>query len=228
MIKYAKLPLLSDIESLQLGTKILLASYTGKAHLNSSHYMGQWDVIALRSPGGNVDNVSADLMGDAVFLDTPLMLQIPAVQQFVAGLACDIMAVRLLNLKAGAVIMPHRDYDLSYEHGEARLHIPIFTNPGVEFFIEDERVIMMPGECLYINANLTHRVFNGGDTDRVHLVIDCKVNDWLKNIFEQGELTIKQEQQNVEETKKIITELRRMNTETANKLADDLLKTLQA
>ncbi len=227
MIKYAKLPFHLNIADLQAATKNLLSVYAGKPHLNTSQYTGHWDVIALRSPGGSIDNVAPDLMGAAGFADTALMMQMPAAQQFVSGLFCDIMAVRLLNLRVGAKIMPHRDFDLCFEHGEARLHIPIFTNPQVEFFIEEERITMNPGECWYINANLTHNVVNAGETDRVHLVIDCKVNDWLKNIFEQGEITTMQQLQNPDETKKIIAELRRMNTEVANKLADDLLKTIQ-
>lgn len=226
MIKYAKLLLETNIEGLQANTANTLAVYTGKPHYNVTRYHGEWNVITLRSPGGSTDNITADLIGANAFANTALMLQMPSVQQLLSTLHCETMSVRLLNLKAGARIMPHRDNDLSFEHGEARLHIPIFTNPHVEFYIEDERIIMQPGECWYINANLTHHVFNGGTTDRVHLVIDCVVNDWLKDIFEQGEVTSAQPKQNIEETKKIIAELRLMNTETANKLADDLLKTI--
>jgi hypothetical protein len=227
MIKYARLPLQLNINQLQASTTALLSNYTGMPHLNSSQYTGRWDVIALRSPGGDVNNAAPDLMGAAAFVDTPLLQQMPVVQQFLQGLNCGIMAVRLLNLKAGAEIKPHRDLDLCFEQGEARLHIPIFTNTQVEFFIEDERIIMQPGQCWYINANLTHRVINAGVTDRVHLVIDCAVNAWLKNIFEQGEITTAQQPQNIDETKKIIAELRRMNTDAANKLADGLLKSIQ-
>ena len=36
---------------------------------------------------------------------------------------------------------------------------------------------MGEGECWYINFNLPHRIHNRGTTDRVHLVIDCVLND---------------------------------------------------
>jgi hypothetical protein len=39
---------------------------------------------------------------------------------------------------------------------------------------------MQPGECWYLNFDLPHRVQNLGATDRVHLVVDCQVNDWLR------------------------------------------------
>ena len=34
-----------------------------------------------------------------------------------------------------------------------------------------------------MNLNLKHRLANNGNTDRIHLIIDCIVNDWVHNIF---------------------------------------------
>jgi hypothetical protein len=39
---------------------------------------------------------------------------------------------------------------------------------------------MNEGECWYLNVNFPHKVANRGATDRVHLVIDCAVDDWLR------------------------------------------------
>jgi hypothetical protein len=39
---------------------------------------------------------------------------------------------------------------------------------------------MAPGECWYLRLSDPHRVANRGETDRVHLLIDCRVNDWLR------------------------------------------------
>ena len=99
------------------------------------------------------------------------------------------MSARLLNLRRGAAIKADRDAELAFEKGEARLHVPIVTNPGVEFVIDGERVVMEAGACWYINANLTHRVANHGDTDRIHLVVDCGVNDWLRERFAAAEVS---------------------------------------
>jgi len=88
-----------------------------------------------------------------------------------------------LKLGAGARIIEHRDYNLSLDDGEVRLHIPITTSPLVSFFVNGERIAMRPGECWYINANLPHKVHNHAETDRVHLVIDCNVDHWLRNLF---------------------------------------------
>jgi aspartyl/asparaginyl beta-hydroxylase (cupin superfamily) len=68
-----------------------------------------------------------------------------------------------------------------------RLHIPIITDPRIDFFVNNRKVVMNEGECWYINFNLPHRVYNNSDIDRVHLVIDCVVNDWVRSIIEISE-----------------------------------------
>jgi hypothetical protein len=53
-----------------------------------------------------------------------------------------------------------------------RIHIPVITNPDVIFYCGEEQINMKAGESWIFNAWCRHRVFNGGDKDRVHLVID--------------------------------------------------------
>ena len=43
---------------------------------------------------------------------------------------------------------------------------------------------MKEGECWYCNFDIQHEVYNRGKETRVHLIIDCIVNDWLTNVFE--------------------------------------------
>ncbi|MBK7307467.1 MAG: aspartyl/asparaginyl beta-hydroxylase domain-containing protein [Chitinophagaceae bacterium] len=42
---------------------------------------------------------------------------------------------------------------------------------------------MQEGECWYMNFNLLHAINNNSSVNRVHLVIDALVNDWVKEIF---------------------------------------------
>lgn len=198
------------------------ASAKWQPHYNTAGYEGNWEVFALRSPGGHADNILADLAGKDAYADTPNMAHYPSVKKLLGSLHCEVMAVRFLNLKAGAVIKQHRDQELSFEKGEARLHFPIVTNAQVEFFVNDTRVIMLPGQCWYINANMPHRVANYGSTDRIHLVVDCRVNDWLNNVFASSEKTVFEEPENHAQTLQIIQALRDQQTETANKLANDM------
>ena len=68
-----------------------------------------------------------------------------------------------------------------------RLHIPVITNPDVEFLLNGTSVVMNEGECWYLRLSDPHSVANRGRTARVHLVIDATVNPWLKDIFTEAE-----------------------------------------
>jgi aspartyl/asparaginyl beta-hydroxylase (cupin superfamily) len=69
------------------------------------------------------------------------------------------------------------------DDGELRVHVPVVTNLDVAFFLAGEQVIMQEGEAWYLNLNLPHRVENHSDIDRIHLVIDCVVDDWVRELF---------------------------------------------
>jgi len=58
-------------------------------------------------------------------------------------------------------------------------------------------------------------------------VIDCTVNEWLKNIFNEAEKVMIEEQVNVDEIQKVIRELRLQNTAMSNKLADQLAEKIR-
>lgn len=220
MISHARLELPLDLQVIQLQVQALHQPW--KAHFNTMHYEGEWNVLSLRVVGGDADRIIPDSMGDEDYQDTPLMDACPAIKALINKLECPVLSARLLNLKSGAVIKPHKDHELAFEKGEARLHFPVFTNDKVEFYIEEELVRMNEGECWYINANLTHRVANHGSTDRIHLVIDCKVNDWLKELFEKGEKTYANETAEREQLLQVIAELRKQQNEVADKLAMEL------
>jgi aspartyl/asparaginyl beta-hydroxylase (cupin superfamily) len=137
-----------------------------------------------------------------------------------------------MKLKAGAVIKKHRDHELSFEEGEARLHIPLVTNENVYFMLDGERILMKEGECWYLDLTLEHSVENRSQADRIHLVMDVKVNDWLKQLFVNDNLLkkeieeIKAPSYNRREQIMIIEQLRTLNTKTSLELADKMEKEL--
>ena len=204
-----------------------------KEHYNQKNYEGSWSTIQLRSLNGSIENNIAihhsALQEEQQYQDTALLRICPNIKHVIDFFEMEKLSIRLMKLNAGAVIKPHADHDLSFEDGEVRIHIPIVTNPDVEFFLEDEKLLMPAGTCWYLNLSLTHRVNNFGTTDRIHLVIDGKVNDWVKHLFKSEDHTekvtgqdVKTPTQSIEETFKIIEELRLMNTEVSNKLADEM------
>ena len=76
-----------------------------------------------------------------------------------------------IRLPAGKVVDAHNDVG-EYLHTVRRTHIPITTNPDVEFTIDGETKLLNVGEIWEINNNKLHAVANKGTTDRVHLLID--------------------------------------------------------
>jgi ribosomal protein S18 acetylase RimI-like enzyme len=177
-----KLPLHFDAARLQaelarIGTSEFVL------HFNTAYYQGDWSAIPLRSIGGRMDQIYPDPTARNAFADTPLLARCDYIREVLAMLRCPQQAVRFLRLKAGSIIKEHRDYELGFEDGEVRLHIPVITNPEVEFVLNQVRVIMNEGECWYLNVNRPHRVANRGAADRVHLVVDCVVNDWLRDML---------------------------------------------
>lgn len=64
-----------------------------------------------------------------------------------------------------------------------RLHVPIVSDPAVAFTLNGRRLALREGETWYVNVNLPHRVENRSQRPRVHLIVDCTVNDWLRGLF---------------------------------------------
>lgn len=218
IIGFAKLP----VEAPDFTDVLGFLDDNWQPHFNTRDYEGDWEVLALRSPGGTDSIIPEAINGENEFKDTPYMHKMLSVKGLMDKLHCPVTSVRLLNLKAGAIIKQHRDVELAYEKGCARLHFPVQTNNLVEFYVNDTRVNMLPGECWYINANLPHRVANYGATDRIHLVMDCEVNDWLKNIFELSEKTTFKQKLDPVQTRHMIKALREMQTDFSDNMANEL------
>ena len=68
-----------------------------------------------------------------------------------------------------------------------RIHVPLSTTPDVAFIHDGTRVDMQAGEAWYMDLNLPHAVHNAGEHARVHLVVDCVINDWLADLLEAGD-----------------------------------------
>jgi hypothetical protein len=78
---------------------------------------------------------------------------------------------RLMGLRSGGEVPLHVDSHY-YWRTHWRIHIPVITNPAVEFSCGPETVHMKPGECWLFDSFRWHRVVNGGTEQRVHLVLD--------------------------------------------------------
>lgn len=230
VIQYLKLPfsfktdvMLQEVHALQ--EKWLL-------HYNALDYIGEWKAIPMRSLGGNTNNIAVMHGVGSKYEDTVYLQMCPAIKAVVDSFQCEKTSVRVLNLRPGATVKEHTDPGLSYEEGEVRIHIPLCTNEVVEFYIQEDALFPKPGECWYMNFELKHRLSNNGSTDRMHLVIDCIVNNWVRELFESAALSdCKRIPQSPlfsdEEELRIIAQLKLQGTVAALQIANDMEAALQ-
>ena len=181
----AKLPFVFDV-SRTLKQLQQLDAQSWLAHYNTRDYEGNWNVLALRSGWGHPSNIYSVPLPAENYQDTPLLSLFPDVQRMLDELKCPKTSVRFMRLCAGAVIKEHTDDGLDATDAEARLHIPIQTHEQVEFYLNQQRVQMRQGECWYLNFGKPHRVSNPSPADRIHLVIDCINNTWLRDLIEHA------------------------------------------
>lgn len=161
-------------------------------HFNTAYHDGGWQGVALRAIDGDATRLFSDPTRRATIVDTPLLETCPAIQAALRQFCCPLRDVRLLRLAPGSHIREHRDDDLRFEQGEARLHVPLLTHPLVEFYVDDQRVMMEAGECWYLDLSRPHRVRNASPIARIHLVIDCEVNDWLREQIARGDIPVRE------------------------------------
>lgn len=182
MISILKLPFVFDSDLLKKDLR-RFAPADWIPHFNAHIYEGDWSGIAFRAPKGAAVQLYPDPAARDGYADTEMLTRCVYVPEVLSAFKCELESARFLRLGAGSNIREHRDYALGYEDGFVRVHIPVQTNSQVDFFLDGQRVEMSEGEAWYLNFNLKHRVENKSSSDRVHLVVDCVLNDWLRGFF---------------------------------------------
>ena len=154
-------------------------------HFVSENYVGSWQVLPLRGPAGETHPIRMAYSDPSAtaFVDTPFLDDAPNLKAAIGMFPCPLGSARLMKLAPGSYIREHRDHDLDPESGTVRLHVPLTTNDGVVFLVGGQRVSMRPGECWYLRLSEPHEVRNDGSTDRLHLVLDATVDQWLAGLL---------------------------------------------
>lgn len=150
-------------------------------HFNDRIFVGDWSGIALRTIGGRPGTLYPDPAPRGEWADAPILTKLRSVVTVLGRLRCPQLSARLLRLGPGASIDTHHDLDLAYDDGEVRLHLPVVTSPEVLFLHDGAPTTMAAGACWYLDLTLPHAVHNRGVFSRIHLVVDCVVNDWLQD-----------------------------------------------
>jgi hypothetical protein len=153
------------------------------AHLGPYHD-GNWQAIALWAPNG--DRTSQFSRGGA-FAATEALRRCDYIGDVIESFPGRKSRVRFLKLRAGGHIFLHSDPLHTIETGIVRFHVPVRTNPSVDFVVDGRRLNMRPGEAWYVDVRFKHSVNNFGTEDRVHLVVDVIPNPALSALLAQAE-----------------------------------------
>jgi len=137
-------------------------------------------------PGEGHEGWTAICLHSASSGASPVLDKAPYLRDLLSGLRLRLRLARLLRLEPGGVIREHSDAFLSKRI--VRLHVPIVTNSGVEFYIGGQRCTWQPGELWYGDFSLPHHGVNKGDTARIHLVLDVTADENLLKLFPAGQL----------------------------------------
>jgi len=106
----------------------------------------------------------------------PASEKLPQIRPIVFGLMAKCEATRLggvliTRIPAGGHVLPHSDHGWHPEYYHLKVYVPILANTRCVNRVEDEHVIMAPGDAWHFNNTVEHEVTNNGDTERVTLII---------------------------------------------------------
>jgi len=79
--------------------------------------------------------------------------------------------VMFARMAPGGIIQPHVDAGPAARWPH-KIHVPLTTNPQVEFFIDGICHTLREGQAYEVNNLVPHAVRNRGDSDRIHLIFE--------------------------------------------------------
>lgn len=168
-----------DADRIVAETEKIVAQFGLRGHAKSKVWQGS--AIGLISHEGNPHELRW-LPGK--YLKTPALTPAPYLESIIDSFQCEKQRVRLMALQPGKNIYWHYDRSESIDTDvNARLHIPIITNPGIQFQICHEDQIWRTGELWYGDFSFPHRLRNEGQAERIHLVLDLRVGDYVTSLF---------------------------------------------
>ncbi|MFA5885406.1 MAG: TIGR03032 family protein [Acidimicrobiia bacterium] len=147
-------------------------------------------------PEGAVGNTAVPLVAingdpgdDAVFgpmLPTPSLAALPYTRRVMGALDSVIGRSRLMRIPEEGDLYAHVDVAY-YWRDHLRVHVPVVSDPSVEFHCGGESVHMAPGEVWVFDTWRRHKVVNPANHPRTHLVIDTVGSAALWDLIRNAE-----------------------------------------
>lgn len=134
----------------------------------------QVDDVLLRfstsdNPGNDLEAVDRGPMSKI-----PCKAEILNIMRLVGG--SRLGRVIITRLEPGKKILPHADTLGDYAKYYTRYHLVLQGMPGSLFSCGDETVCMQTGELWWFSAQDEHSVQNNSKDDRVHMLIDVRID----------------------------------------------------
>lgn len=136
------------------------------------------EAVRLVTPGGAPTDAFEGPMKP-----TENLARCPYIMQVMGTLGGVWGRSRLMGLGVGAEVPEHVDAHYHWRT-HLRIHVPVITNPQVEFTCGGETVHMAAGECWVFDSFRWHEVHNRGGERRVHLVLDTVVTEPLWDLID--------------------------------------------
>jgi uncharacterized protein (TIGR03032 family) len=162
-VAFVRLPLAADAGALAREVDALDAS-AWKPHPEGAAGNTAVPLVAANGDPGD----------DAVFgpmLPTPHLAALPYTRRVIAALDSVIGRSRLMRVPEEGDLYEHVDLAY-YWRDHLRVHVPIASDPSVEFHCGGEAVHMAPGEVWVFDTWRRHKVVNPANHPRTHLVVD--------------------------------------------------------
>ena len=116
---------------------------------------------------------------------TPQLAACPYLMQALHSIGAVWGRTRLMRLSGQAEVTPHADINC-YWREHMRVHVPIVTQPTVQFHCGDAELNMAAGECWIFDTWRLHRVLNDDHRARIHLVADTVGGHGFWQLLRQG------------------------------------------
>jgi Aspartyl/Asparaginyl beta-hydroxylase len=168
-----------DMDTVRSEVDRIVSEYSPAVH-SGRYHDGGWKAIGLIAHNGDPadDRLKLPLKKTRAFALAPYL------ESLFDGLAAKKLRVRLMELQPGKSILWHYDRGESIDGNRSvRFHMPIVTNEGVRCQISHEDVLWREGEIWYGDFSFPHRLFNGGENSRIHLVFDLTWDDFVLSLF---------------------------------------------
>lgn len=143
-------------------------------------FVGNSALILVAANGDTNDELTGSM------LPTAALRRCPYMQQVMASFGSVIGRSRIMRLAGGESVSEHTDIH-AYWHHHIRIHVPIVTDPSIEFWCQNDKVHMAPGEAWVFDNWKMHKVINPSGVTRTHLVIDTTGSALLWDLIRRSE-----------------------------------------